>query len=113
MTLLDRLARAFGPGLVGLTLLLGPPAHAARAQSAPVTIKLWYMPNGGDPAGAMQTEIDAFQQLHPEISVDAQQVDWGSALTRIQAAIQGGDAPCVTQLGTTWVPGFSAMGGLR
>jgi multiple sugar transport system substrate-binding protein len=71
------------------------------------------MPNGGDPAGAMQAEIDAFNQVHPEITVQAEQVDWGSALTRIRTAMQGGGGPCATQIGTTWVPGFSAMGGLR
>lgn len=111
---LARGARLLGPALLGLAVLLGPTALPTAAQTAsPTTIKFWYMPNGGDPDGAVQTEIAAFNQVHPEISVDAQAVDWGSALTRITAGIQGGEAPCVTQVGTTWVPGFSAMGGLR
>jgi multiple sugar transport system substrate-binding protein len=108
-----RLLRALGPALLGLAVLLGPAALTSSAQSSPVTIKMWFMPNGGDPTGALQTEIDAFNQVHPEINIDAQVVDWGSAFTRIQTGIQGGDAPCVTQVGTTWVPGFSSMGGFR
>jgi multiple sugar transport system substrate-binding protein len=100
--------------LVSLAVLGGPASLAAHAQQpTPATITFWYMPNGGDPAGALQVELDAFNQVHPEITVNAQQVDWGSAFTKIQTAIQGGEGPCVTQLGTTWVPGFSAMGGLR
>jgi multiple sugar transport system substrate-binding protein len=108
-----RLLRVFGPALLCLAVLLGPAALTAAAQPAPVTLKMWYMPNGGDPSGAMQTEIDAFNQVHPEIQIDAQVVDWGSAFTRIQTGIQGGDAPCITQVGTTWVPGFTSMGGFR
>src|SRR5579859_1141757 len=107
-----RLSRAVGPALLCLAVLLGPASLTTAAQST-VTLKVWYMPNGGDPAGAMQTEIDAFNQAHPDIAIDAQVVDWGSAFTRIQTGIQGGDAPCITQVGTTWVPGFSAMGGFR
>src|SRR5918912_4119309 len=102
----------FARGLLGLLLLLTPAASAAHAQTQ-TTFTFWYMPNGGDPAGAMQAEIDAFNQGHPEITVQAEQVDWGSALTRIRTAMQGGGGPCATQIGNTWVPGFSAMGGLR
>jgi len=97
---------------LSLAVLVGPAALAA-AQPAPTTVKFWFMPNGGDPAGALQAEIDGFNAIHPDITIDAEQVDWGSAFTRIQTAILGGDGPCVTQMGTTWVPGFSAMGGLR
>jgi multiple sugar transport system substrate-binding protein len=96
-------------GTAGAAITQASPA----SQAPPTTIRMWFMPNGADPAAALQTELDGFSQLHPEITVQAEQVDWGSALTRITSGIQGGDAPCVTQLGTTWVPGFSAMGGLR
>jgi multiple sugar transport system substrate-binding protein len=100
-------------GPASVTTSLASPSAAPADQPAPATIRLWFMPNGADPASALQTEIDAFNQLHPEITIQPEQVDWGSAFTRIQTGIQGGDAPCITQLGTTWVPGFSAMGGLR
>jgi multiple sugar transport system substrate-binding protein len=109
-----RSLRVLASVCLSLALLVGPASLATHAQSAaPATITFWYMPNGGDPAGALQQELDAFNQVHPEITVNAEQVDWGSAFTKIQTAIQGGEGPCVTQLGTTWVPGFSAMGGLR
>ncbi|MBV9171419.1 MAG: sugar ABC transporter substrate-binding protein [Chloroflexi bacterium] len=107
-----RLATSLLASLLSFGVLLGPASLATHAQQT-TSIRFWYMPNGGDPTGALQAEIDGFNQVHPEVSIDAEQVDWGSAFTRIQTAIQGGDGPCLTQLGTTWVPGFSAMGGLR
>jgi multiple sugar transport system substrate-binding protein len=76
-------------------------------------ITFWHMPNGAEPEDAVAAEIAAFNELYPNITVNTEMIDWGSAFTRIQTALQGGEGPCVTQLGSTWVPGFSAMGGLR
>ena len=39
----------------------------STSQAAPIVF--WYMNNGADPAVAMQTEVDAFQQTHPDVSV--------------------------------------------
>jgi multiple sugar transport system substrate-binding protein len=98
--------------LAALTTSGWAPAAAQQTQSK-TRIVFWHMPNGGDPAGAVRAEIEAFNQIYPDIQVEAQQVSWAEAFLRIQTAVQGGEGPDVTQLGTTWVPGFTAMGGLR
>jgi multiple sugar transport system substrate-binding protein len=100
----------------------GEPTAAAQptAESQPTTagqpgaktIRLWVMPNGADPDAAIQAEIAAFTAANPDIAVEYEIVGWGDAYGRIQTAVQGGEGPCVTQLGTTWVPTFGTMGGL-
>lgn len=90
-----------------------PAAPTSAPAQQPVTIKFWMMPNGPDPNAAIDAEIAAFNRLHPEIKVEYEVVGWGDAYTKIQTAVQGGEGPCLTQLGTTWVPTFGSMGGLR
>ncbi len=95
--------------------VLGAPAPTAEP---PKTLEaaeftMWIMPNGSDPQGMIDVEIAEFEKLHPEIKITAEVVGWGDAYGKIQTASQGGEGPCVSQLGTTWVPTFAAMGGLR
>lgn len=87
--------------------------RTSNYDSASQKITFWFMPNGAQPVPYMQQEAEAFVKNNPDIAIDFQQVDWGNAYTQIQAALQGGSDACVTQLGTTWVPGFSATEGLR
>ncbi|KAB8145140.1 extracellular solute-binding protein [Chloroflexia bacterium SDU3-3] len=86
---------------------------SSNYDSAAQKITMWFMPNGAQPLAFMQAEVEAFVKANPDIGVDYQLVDWGTGFTQIQTALQGGSDACVTQLGTTWVPGFSATGGLR
>lgn len=74
---------------------------------------MWFMPNGAEPLKYVATEAEAFAKANPDIGIDYQLVDWGNAYNQIQTALQGGSDACITQLGTTWVPGFAATGGLR
>ncbi len=87
------------------------PAQAGAELSGELT--MWVMPNGADPQAAIDAEIAAFNELYPNVSVSAEIVGWGDAYGRIQTAVQGGEGPCITQLGTTWVPTFGTMGGLH
>jgi multiple sugar transport system substrate-binding protein len=96
--------------IVSIVMVLGGGAALA---ASPVTLTMWVMPNGADPQKAIDTEIAAFNTAHPEITVKTEVIGWGDAYGKIQAAIQGGEGPDITQLGTTWVPTFGAMGGLR
>jgi len=85
----------------------------AEPEAEPVELAMWVMPNGADPQGAIDAEIAAFNEMYPNINVTAEIVGWGDAYGRIQTAAQGGEGPCLTQLGTTWVPTFGSMGGLQ
>lgn len=88
--------------------------EAPAAEEAAITgeIVLWIMPNGADPQGAIDAELADFMAQNPGITVTTEVVGWGDAYSRIQTAVQGGEGPCVTQLGTTWVPTFGTMGGM-
>ncbi|MBN1439257.1 MAG: extracellular solute-binding protein [Anaerolineales bacterium] len=76
-------------------------------------ITIWVMPNGPDPQKHIDDELLTFQAMYPNIKVTAEVVGWGDAYTRITTAVQGGEGPCVTQMGSTWVGSFGAMGGLH
>lgn len=77
------------------------------------SITIWTMPNGADPQAAIDAEVAAFNELYPNVEVTTQIVGWGDAYGQIQTAVQGGEGPCITQMGTTWVPTFGTMGGLH
>ena len=84
------------------------------ATEAPLTgdVVLWIMPNGADPQAAIDAELAEFMALNPGVTVTTEVVGWGDAYSRIQTAVEGGEGPCVTQMGTTWIPTFGTMGGL-
>ena len=77
------------------------------------SIAFWTMPNGADPAAAINAEIEAFNETYPGDEITPETVGWGDAFSSIQTAVQGGAGPCATQMGTTWVPTFGTMGGLH
>jgi len=84
------------------------------ATEAPLSgeLVLWIMPNGADPQAAIDAELAEFMALNPGVTVTTEVVGWGDAYSRIQTAVEGGEGPCVTQMGTTWIPTFGTMGGL-
>ena len=91
-----------------------PSAPDEPAPTGPTgDITIWTMPNGADPQAAIDAEIAAFEALNPGVNVTAEIVGWGDAFGAIQTAVQGGEGPCITQMGTTWVPTFGTMGGLH
>ncbi len=77
-----------------------------------VELNIWFMPNGPKPMDIMKAELNVFQKQHPNITVKATLLDWGSAWTKITTAATSGVGPDVLQLGTTWVGAISAMGAL-
>ena len=79
----------------------------------PITLKVWIMPNGPDPLGAMQQEAAEFQKLHPNVTVEVEVLDWGAAWPKITTAATSGEGPDISQLGTTWTASIAAMGALR
>jgi multiple sugar transport system substrate-binding protein len=84
------------------------------ASKPAVTVDFWYMPYGGPIQDqAVIKETEAFHTAHPNITVNPVRVPWSDALTRLSTASTSSDGPDVTQLGTTWVGGFSALGDLR
>src|SRR5690349_12464317 len=88
----------------------GPEPVGYAADRPPVTIDFWYMPSGGPLQDqAVAGEVKEFHAVHPNITVNPVRVVWEDALTRLSTASSSGEGPDVTQLGTTWVGGFSEL----
>jgi N,N'-diacetylchitobiose transport system substrate-binding protein len=55
----------------------------------------------------------AFQAKHPGVDVDVQYQTWGTHLTKFDAALAGGDAPDVIEMGNTETTKYMAAGAFR
>ncbi len=87
--------------------------QAAKSDIKPgTTVKLWIMPNGPQPQEDMEAALVPFTE-ETGIKVDVEVVDWGVQLDRIRNAATSGEAPDITQAGTTQVPFFAALGGFE
>jgi len=53
-----------------------------------------------------------FEKLYPGVKIVTQAIPWNAAYEKLITAIAGGFPPDVFQLGSTWVPKFTAMGAL-
>ncbi|ADL52418.1 sugar ABC transporter substrate-binding protein [Clostridium cellulovorans] len=78
-----------------------------------VNLNVWIMPNSGTPDQDFMEVIQPFLDKNPNIKVTPTVLDWGSAWTKITAAATSGEAPDITQLGTSWVAAVGAMNALE
>jgi multiple sugar transport system substrate-binding protein len=76
------------------------------------TVRLWVMNNGPKPVADTQRIVAPFEQK-TGIKVNVELVGWDVQLDRIRNAAVSGEAPDVTQAGTTQVPFFAALGGFE
>jgi multiple sugar transport system substrate-binding protein len=97
------------PGVVKETVVV----EATPQPEVTGDVTLWIMPNGPTPQESIDAELLTFSAEYPNVKVQAEVVGWGDAFTKITTAVQGGEGPCVTQMGSTWVGSFGAMGGLH
>lgn len=87
-----------------LSALLG-----VTAVGAPTTIRVWAM---GEEGLNLEKLIPAFERENPDIRVEIMQIPWALAYDKMITAVAGGTTPDVTQIGTTWMAPFAAMGAL-
>jgi multiple sugar transport system substrate-binding protein len=97
--------------LVAATVLS---AAQARPESgkASVTLTMWIMNNGPEPVADMKRILAPFERSSG-ITVNVQLVGWDVQYQRITNAAISGEAPDVTQAGTTQVPYFAQLGGFE
>src|SRR3954462_3703239 len=76
------------------------------------TVKLWIMPNGPKPKEDMDALVKPFEDK-TGVKVQTDVVGWDVQFDRIRNAAVSGEAPDVTQAGTTQVPFFAALGGFE
>jgi len=74
-------------------------------------VEVWIMPNGANPQGILESLLGDFTK-ETGIRTNVVVLDWGEAWSRIHNALENGEGPEVLQLGTTWVPYYSAKGWL-
>jgi multiple sugar transport system substrate-binding protein len=100
--------------LASATLVLAATAAQARPVSGKggTTLRLWIMNNGPEPVADMNRILAPFERS-TGINVNVQLVGWDVQYQRITNAAISGEAPDVTQAGTTQVPYFAALGGFE
>jgi multiple sugar transport system substrate-binding protein len=76
-------------------------------------INFWVMPNSALADKDLLTVCKPFLDANPEVKITPTVVDWGTAWVKITAAATTGEAPDITQLGTTWVGAISYMEALE
>ncbi len=75
-------------------------------------LSVWIMPNSMYPDYDFIEVAMPFLNDNPDIDLSITVMDWGSAWTRMTTAATAGEAPDITQLGTTWVGPISYMDAL-
>ena len=73
-------------------------------------ITVWCM---GEEGNHIRNLAREFEESHPGTKIITQGIPWDGAHDRLITAVAGNITPDVTQLGTTWVSEFAAMGALQ
>jgi multiple sugar transport system substrate-binding protein len=76
------------------------------------TVRFWIMNNGPSPVEDTERIIAPFEE-ETGIDVEVELVGWDVQFDRIRNAAVTGEAPDVTQAGTTQVPFFASLGGFE
>jgi multiple sugar transport system substrate-binding protein len=96
-----------------LAAVAGSTAQArTESGSAQVTLTMWIMNNGPEPVADMKRILAPFERSSG-INVNVQLVGWDVQYQRITNAAISGEAPDVTQAGTTQVPYFASLAGFE
>ena len=93
--------------LIPLTVM---PSAMARTDAPAVTLRLWIMNNGPEPVRDTERIVAPFER-QTGINVQVELVGWDVQYQRITNAALSGEAPDVTQAGTTQVPYFAMLRG--
>ena len=97
-------------GLLLGGLLLAP---ILPATAEPVTLQFWAAWDLNQPdAQAMQGQIAAFEQAHPDIRIEIQTIAFGALHDKLVTAVAGGDAPDISWGLPEWFGELSRMGAL-
>jgi multiple sugar transport system substrate-binding protein len=107
-----RLAVLTSIALVAAATVLTAASARTESRDAQVTLTMWIMNNGPEPVADMKRILAPFERSSG-INVNVQLVGWDVQYQRITNAAISGEAPDVTQAGTTQVPYFAQLGGFE
>lgn len=85
-------------------------AGCTRVDPGRTLVRFWAVGREGEIAARLTRQ---FEQEHPEIKVEIQQLPWTAAHEKLLTAYAGGTLPDLCQLGNTWVPEFVAVDALE
>ena len=108
-------ARFIAAALVVAALSLAASTASGSVRTAKATtLTVWLQVDAqnGWP-NAVATANQAFEAKHPGVKVDVQYQTWGSHLTKFDAALAGGDAPDVIEMGNTETTKYMAAGAFK
>jgi N,N'-diacetylchitobiose transport system substrate-binding protein len=101
---------------LALAVAAGAPTAGARTDgnAASSTLTVWLMTDaqGGAWADVVSAANRQFESAHAGVKVDVQIQTWGDHLTKLDAALAGGRAPDVVELGNTETTKYMAAGAL-
>ena len=100
---------------LALAVAAGAPTAGARTDGASATtLTVWLMTDaqGPDWAAVVSSANRAFEASHPDVNVKVEIQTWGEHLTKLDAALAGGRAPDVVELGNTETTKYMAAGAL-
>lgn len=93
--------------IASMALALGSCAEASGSDT--ITLRLWAMGREGEVVSEL---MPAFEQAHPGIRVEVQQIPWTAAHEKLLTAYVGEATPDIAMLGNTWLPEFVALNAL-
>jgi multiple sugar transport system substrate-binding protein len=100
------------PGAAGGGGATGAPGEEQTAAAGDVSgeLTVWAMGTEGERLGEF---ADQFMEEYPDVEVSVTPIAWDVAHDRLITSVAGGESPDVTQLGTTWMGEFAAIGALQ
>ncbi len=103
----------FNRGLAAAAVAIFGFAGQALAAD-PVTLNFWvsWSPDEAD-ARAAKTEIAAYEQAHPGVKIDVQNITYDALHDKLLTALAGGDAPDLSWGLPEWLGELNKMGALR
>jgi N,N'-diacetylchitobiose transport system substrate-binding protein len=81
--------------------------------AAATSLEVWVMQPGNADVEQLLKNVKAdFEATHKDVTVNLQFIPWMSAWQKITTAVAAGEAPDVSELGTTMTPFYAEMGAL-
>src|SRR5215510_4912631 len=100
--------------LIAMLAVAASTANGGTSRSHATKIVVWLQndaQNGWPEAVALANRT--FKAQHPDVDVDVQYQSWGTHLTKFDAALAGGDAPDVIELGNSEMAKYMAAGAFK
>jgi N,N'-diacetylchitobiose transport system substrate-binding protein len=100
--------------LIAMLAVAASTASGGTSRSNATKIVVWLQndaQNGWPEAVAIANRT--FKAQHPDVDVDVQYQSWGTHLTKFDAALAGGDAPDVIELGNSEMAKYMAAGAFK